>query len=137
MGQQQSATVCHEPPSGIRLEVAAAATRYQAFREVEAEHLARMARHDLAADWTPDVRVTVLAARDVVGAARDARADFRGEVRDLVVEMRSRRESLPAVLRLTRAMMQLLEHDGAIRGDGHWLEAEVLTWVIEDYETVA
>ena len=34
-------------------------------------------------------------------------------------------------------MLQLLETQGALRGDGGWLEAEVLEWAIEEYENAA
>jgi hypothetical protein len=137
MGQHQRATARHEIESAIPIEVAAAATRYQAVREVEAAHLALMARHNLLGNWTPEVRGSVLAAREKVRDAREARAGFRNEVRELVLTMRVRNEPLPSVLRLTRAMIHLLEDAGAVRADGHWLEAEVLAWVIEDYEIVS
>jgi hypothetical protein len=134
MGQHHGAAARSATESAVPIEVAAAATRYQAFRQVEAEHLALMAKHNLLEDWTPETRVNVLAARDKVREAREARARFRREVRELVLMMRARGELLPSVLRLTRSMLHLLEHEGALRGDDGWIEAEVLTWVIEDYE---
>lgn len=115
--------------------VAAAATRYQRFKEIEQHHLERMARHNLLVDWTPEVRAIVLDARERIREARAAREDFRRQVRDFVLALRSAQEPLPAVLRHTRAMVQLLEASGALRNDGGWLEAEVLEWAIEEFET--
>ncbi|HEX3865848.1 MAG TPA: hypothetical protein VHV78_03815 [Gemmatimonadaceae bacterium] len=123
--------------SFVPLDVANAATRYQAFREVEAEQLALMARHDLLDEWTPDVRAVVLTARHHVREAAHARQRFRGHVRDVVVALRASREPLSATLRQIRAMLELLEQSGAIRNDGGWLEAEVLEWAIQEYEIVA
>jgi hypothetical protein len=117
--------------------VAAAATRYQRFREIEKEHLALMARHDLLAEWSADVRLTVLTARDKIQQARAAREEFRVQVREFVLALRGECESLPAVLRFTRSMLQLLESSGAIANDGGWLEAEVLEWAIEEYASAA
>jgi hypothetical protein len=115
--------------------VAAAATRYQRFREIEQFHLERMARHNLLADWTPEVRAIVLDARERIREARAARDDFRRQVREFGVARRLAGEPLPAVLRHTRGMLQLLETSGALRNDGGWLEAEVLEWAIEEFET--
>ena len=115
--------------------VAAAATRYQRFREIEQFHLERMARHNLLADWTPEIRAIVLDARERIREARAAREEFRRQVREFVVALRSTGEPLPAVLRHTRTMLQLLETSGALRNDGGWLEAEVLEWAIEEFET--
>lgn len=137
MPTMQTATPRFAQLSSIPLEVADAATRYQAHREIEAEHLALMARHNLLDEWTPEVRRTVAAAREKVREARQARAGFRIQVRGLVLAMRERHDPLPAALRLTRAMLELLQQAGALRDDGGWLEAEVLEWVIEDYDTVA
>lgn len=117
--------------------VAAAATRYQRFREIEQFHLERMARHNLLVDWTPEVRAIVLDARERIREARAARDAFRRQVRDFVVALRSASEPLPAVLRQTRALLQLLESAGALRNDGGWLEAEVLEWAIEEFENVS
>jgi hypothetical protein len=118
-------------------EIATAATRYQLFRELEAEHLAVMARQNLLVDWTPEVRATVLAAREYVKDAREARVRFREHVRAFVLGYRSVREPLPQVLRHTRSMLQGLERIGAIRDDQGWLEAEVLEWAIEEFENVS
>lgn len=115
--------------------VAAAATRYQRFREIEQFHLERMARHNLLADWTPEIRAIVLDARERIREARAAREEFRRQVREFVVALRSASEPLPAVLRHTRTLLQLLETSGALRSDGGWLEAEVLEWAIEEFET--
>jgi hypothetical protein len=115
--------------------VAAAATRYQRFREIEQFHLERMARHNLLADWTPEIRAIVLDARERIREARAAREEFRRQVREFVVGLRSASEPLPTVLRQTRTMLQLLETSGALRSDGGWLEAEVLEWAIEEFET--
>ena len=115
--------------------VTGAASRYQRLREVEKEHLALMSRHNLLADWTDEVTAVVLAARERIHEARAAREQFRDQVREFVRSMRDANESLPSVLRYTRSMMQLLESGGAITSDGGWLEAEVLEWAIEEYET--
>jgi predicted RNA-binding Zn ribbon-like protein len=117
--------------------VAAAATRYQRFREIEQHHLERMARFNLLADWTTETRSVVLDARERIREARAAREDFRRLVREFVLALRSASEPLPVVLRQTRAMLQLLETSGALRSDGGWLEAEVLEWAIEEFETIS
>src|SRR6185503_73725 len=106
-------------------DVAAAATRYQTFREIEAEHLAAMAKLNLALEWTPDIRPTVFNAGDHVHAARDARHHLRELVREFVVERRLARHPLARVLEQTKAMLRLLESTGSLRRDGG-LEAEVL-----------
>ncbi len=114
-----------------------AARHYQRYRDVEKAHLAAMARHNLFEEWSPEVRATVLEARERIHEARAAREQFRRQVRDFVVTLRAAREPLPAVLRYTRSMLQLLENGGVIvAGDG-WLEAEVLEWAIEEYESAA
>lgn len=135
MVPQQHATARSDDYRVVPPEVAAAAARYQMFREIEAEHLALMARHNLLDEWTPDVRSTVLAARERVREAREARAEFRRQVREFVLALRASREALPAVLRHTRVMLQLLERTSSIHGDGGWLEAEVLEWAIEEFES--
>jgi hypothetical protein len=117
--------------------IAAAATRYQRFREIEQLHLERMARHNLLVDWTTEVRAIVLDARERIREARVAREDFRRQVREFVLALRKADKSLPSALRHTRQMVQLLETSGALRNDGGWLEAEVLEWAIEEYETIA
>jgi hypothetical protein len=117
--------------------VAAAATRYQRFREIEQHHLERMARFNLLVDWSTEVRAVVLDARERIREARSAREDFRRQVREFVLALRSASEPLPIVLRQTRAMLQLLETSGALRNDGGWLEAEVLEWAIEEFETIS
>ena len=130
----QLATGRVSQPSAITPDIAAAATRYQAYREIEAAHLARMAKFDLSREWTSEMRQIVFNAGDQVRNARQARRRFRGFVRELVVARRLARDPLSAVLRRTRAWLQRLEDSGALRGDGGWLEVEVLEWVIEDYE---
>ena len=137
MGLQQQATARVADFSFVAGELAAAATRYQIFREVEAEHLARMAKFDLSREWTPEVRQIVFNAGDHVRHARDARLRFRAHIRDFVIGLRLSREPLSAVLRQTRSVLQSLESSGALRGDGGWLEVEVLEWAIEDYENVS
>jgi hypothetical protein len=112
-----------------------AARHYQRYREVEKAHLAAMARHNLLEEWSPEIRATVLKAREQILAARSAREQFRRQVRDFVLTLRSGGESLPAVLRHTRSMLQLLERGGSIAAGDGWLEAEVLEWVIEEYES--
>jgi len=54
-----------------------------------------------------------------------------------VLTLRAASEPLPAVLRQTRALLQRLETSGALRSDGGWLEAEVLEWAIEEFETIS
>ena len=117
--------------------IAAAATRYQRFREIEQLHLERMARHNLLVEWTTEVRAIVLDARERIREARVAREDFRRQVREFVLALRKADKALPSVLRHTRQMVQLLETSGALRNDGGWLEAEVLEWAIEEFETIA
>jgi hypothetical protein len=130
----QLATARASEPSPITPDIAAAATRYQAYREIESAHLVRMAKVDLSREWTPEIRHVVSNAGDHVRHARNARLRFRSCVRELVVARRLARDPLSAVLRRTRAWLQRLEDAGALRGDGGWLEVEVLEWVIEDYE---
>src|SRR5215216_5093739 len=89
--------------------VASAATRYQRLKEIERLHLALMARHDLVREWSPEVREVVLDAREHICEARAARDEFRRQVREFVLALRATREPLSAVLRHTRAMLQLLE----------------------------
>ena len=117
--------------------VAAAATRYQRFKEIEQLHLERMARHNLLVEWTPEVRAIVLDARERIREARVARQEFRRLVREFVLALRTAGEPLPSALRHTRQMVQRLETSGALRNDGGWLEAEVLEWAIEEFETIA
>ncbi len=107
---------------------ATAATRYQHLREIEAEHLAIMARENLAGEWSADVRATVVAAREVVEGAREARAHFRAHVREFVLACRPAGEPLAQVLRKTRSLLQGLERAAHIRDDNGWFEAEVLEW---------
>jgi hypothetical protein len=138
MGFQQQAAA--KPISEFSIaspSVAAAATRYQTYREIEAEHLALMAKYNLALEWTPEVRQIVFNAGDHIRHARDARLAFRREVREFVLAQRRAREALSTVLQRTRALIQMLETQGAVRGDGGWLEAEVLEWAIEEYENAA
>jgi len=118
-------------------DVAAAAIRYQVLHAIEAEHLSAMAKLNLAVDWTPEVRQTVFHAGDHVRAARGARVRLRELVRGFVVERRLARDPLSRVLRETRALLQLLESSGSLRQDGGWLQAEVLTWVVDEYENAA
>ena len=135
ISQQWAAAPTSSTPS-VPHEVATAATRYQLFRELEAEQLAIMAGQNLLAEWTPEVRAKVLAAREYVKDARAARTLFREHVRTFVLARRSANEPLPQVLRHTRSLLQGLERTGAIRDDNGWLEAEVLEWAIQDYEIV-
>ena len=116
--------------------VASAATAYQRARALEKEHLALMARHDLLADWTDEVRTTVLGARERIHEAREAREQFRHQVRRFVVTLRSAGDPMPAVLRHTRSMILLLENTGSIEPDDGWLEAEVLEWAMEEYDAI-
>jgi hypothetical protein len=136
ISQQVAATSSYSKPA-IPYEIATAATRYQVFRELEAEQLALMARQNLLVEWTPEVRATVLAAREHIKDAREARSRFREHVRAFVLGWRSAQEPLPQVLRHTRSMLQGLERIGAIREDDGWLEAEVLEWAIEEFENVS
>jgi hypothetical protein len=134
--QQQAAKPINDY-SLVSPAVAAAATRYQAFREIEAAHLALMGKFNLALEWTPEIRQVVFTAGDHIRHARDARQAFRQEVRELVLSMQRARESLAMVLSRTRSLIQTLEAQGALRRDGGWLEAEVLEWAIEEYENAA
>lgn len=134
ISQQQATARAFSLPTPVPHEFATAATRYQLFRELEAEQLAIMARENLLAEWTAETRATVLAAREYVKDAREARTRFREQVRNFVLTFRSEREPLPQVLRHTRSMLQNLERMGAIREDEGWFEAEVLEWAIEEYE---
>src|SRR4051794_13220046 len=123
ISQQQAAAQSYSPiATAIPHEIATAATRYQLFRELEAEHLAIMAQQNLLVDWTPEVRATVLAAREYVNDAREARVRFRALVRDFVLALRSSGKLLPQVLRQTRSMLQGLERIGALRDDQGWFE---------------
>ena len=115
--------------------LAASATRYQRLREIEKEHLALMARHNLLDDWSEEVTGIVLTAREHIQRAREARDAFRGHVGTFVVTLRDAGEPLTAALRHVRSMMVLLERCGALPSDDGWLEAEVLEWAIEDYES--
>jgi hypothetical protein len=137
MISQQQAVARTEAHSHVPLDFANAATRYQAFREVEAEHLRLMAKHNLLNEWSPETRATVMAARHHVREAGEARARFRGLVRDYVVPLRTARQPLPLVLRTVRAAITFLEQSGAIRNDDGWFETEVLEWVIQEFESVA
>jgi len=115
--------------------IADSARQYQRVRSAEQTHLAAMARVNLLAEWTPEVRAVVLEAREAVRQAREARADFRLHVRQFVLALHGARDPLPAVLRHTRSMLQLLERGGSIEADGGWFEAEVLEWAIQEYES--
>ncbi|HTE47261.1 MAG TPA: hypothetical protein VK636_18570 [Gemmatimonadaceae bacterium] len=137
MVAQQSALARDSDFALAPSDVSDAATRYQKFREIEAQYLAHMARHDLLLEWSAEVRATVLEAREHVWAAREARTKFREQVRQFVVGLRLTREPLSAVLRHVRSMIELLERSGAIHADGGSLEAEVLEWAIEEYESAA
>jgi hypothetical protein len=117
--------------------IAADARQYQRARATEQTHLAAMAGLNLLGEWTAEVRSTVLEAREAIQQAREARADFRLHVRQFVLALRAAREPLPAVLRHTRSMLQLLERCGSLDADGGWFEAEVLEWAIEEYESAA
>jgi hypothetical protein len=96
-----------------------------------------MARHNLLADWTPEIRDVVLEARKHIHESNAAREQFRALVRQIVCNLRDERMSLSGVLRHARALLQMLEAGGAIQRDDGWLEADVLEWAIEDYESVA
>lgn len=125
--------------AGFRLVppvLSTAAASYQQARETEKEQLALMARHDLLGEWTEEITSTVLTARGHIRDAAAARGAFRRQIREFVTVMRGANEPLSTVLRHTRSMMALLENTGAIAADGGWLEAEVLEWVIEDFENL-
>lgn len=133
--QQQA--VARDLGTGISLEIQHAATNYQRACALEKEQLALMARHNLLADWTDEVRRAVLDARQCIRTAHAARAVFRALVRTYVTQLRGTREPLSAVLRRVRAIVQQLELAGAITADDGWLEADVIEWAIEDYENPA
>src|SRR5262245_32660798 len=63
--------------------VAHAAGEYQRLREIEKGHLALMARHNLLADWTPEIRETVIEARKHIQEANVARDKLRALVREI------------------------------------------------------
>ena len=134
---QQRASADPATFNAIPPEVARAASEYQRSREIEKELLALMARHNLLNEWTPEIRATVLEARERIREARAAREQFRLKVREFVLTLRAAREPLWSVLRQTRAMVQRLESAGAIQSDDGWLEADVLEWAIEDFESAA
>ena len=136
MGFQQQ-VVSPEVRAGISLEIQSAATIYQRACALEKQHLAVMARHNLLAEWTDEVRTSVLEARQTIKDAQLARAVFRGMVRGYVTQLRGTREPLSAVLRRVRGIVQQLEYSGAITSDDGWLEADVVEWAIEDYENPA
>ncbi len=134
MAFQQQRTVEQGAWAIVPDAVAQAAARYQRHREIEARQLAVMASHNLLHEWSTEAHAAVLEARVHVRAAWEARTTFRKQVGEFVHSLRADRTPLPAVLRHTRTMLQLLQSAGAIRDDGGWLEAEVLEWVIEDYQ---
>ena len=136
MGFQHQA-VARDVSPGISPEIQCAATTYQRACALEKEQLALMARHNLLADWTDEVRRSVLEARQCIRDAQTARATFRRVVRGYVTQLRGTREPLSAVLRRVRAVVQQLEFTGAIAADDGWLEADVVEWTIEDYENPA
>lgn len=136
MGLQHQA-VARDVSAGISLEIQSAATKYQRACAVEKQQLAVMAQHNLLVDWTDEVRVAVLEARQCIREAQTARALFRGVLRTYVAQLRGTREPLSAVLRRVRAIVQQLEFAGAITADDGWLEADVVEWAIEDYENPA
>ena len=136
MGFQHQA-VARDVSPGISPEIQCAATTYQRACALEKEQLALMARHNLLADWTDEVRHSVLEARQCIRDAQTARATFRRVVRGYVTQLRGTREPLSAVLRRVRAVVQQLEFTGAIAADDGWLEADVVEWTIEDYENPA
>ncbi len=137
MGLQQRAGSSASSPPALPPGVAAAAGEYQRLREIEKGHLALMSRYNLLADWTPEIRDTVVEARKHIQQANMAREKFRALVRDIVTTLRAERMSLSGVLRHARSLLQMLEASGAIQNDGGWLEADVLEWAIEDYESIA
>lgn len=134
--QQQAANSFNDYPLAAT-DVATAATRYQSFRDIEREHLALMARYNLALEWTAEVRQVVFNAGDHVRHARDARIALRHQVREFVLSLRCAHEPLSRVLERTRSLLELLETQGALHSDGGGLEAEVLEWAIEEYENAA
>jgi len=133
----QHQAVARDVSPGISPEIQYAATTYQRACALEKEQLALMARHNLLADWTDEVRRSVLEARQCIRDAQTARATFRRVVRGYVTQLRGTREPLSAVLRRVRAVVQQLEFTGAIAADDGWLEADVVEWTIEDYENPA
>ena len=136
MGFQQQ-VVSPDVSAGISLEIQSAATTYQRACALEKEQLAVMAQHNLLAEWTDEIRGSVLEARQRIRDAQLARAAFRGMVRSYVTQLRGTREPLSAVLRRVRGIVQQLEYTGAIASDDGWLEADVVEWAIEDYENPA
>jgi hypothetical protein len=115
--------------------LAAAASAYQHARVVEHDQLAVMGRCDLSEPWSDEVQATVLLARRRIHETQAARAHFRDQVRAFVVTLRVAGEAASATLRHTRSMIQLLQSSGALATDGGRVEAEILAWAIEDYES--
>jgi hypothetical protein len=137
VGFLQQQAVALDASAGISVEIQNAATSYQCACALEKAQLAVMARHNLLADWTDEVRLSVLEARRCIKSAEAARTAFRGLLRRYITQLRGTREPLSAVLRRVRAIVQQLEYAGAITADDGWLEADVVEWAIEDYENPA
>jgi hypothetical protein len=127
-----AATQSYEP---ISPDIAQVAQRYQQLKEIEKAHLAIMAQHNLLGEWSPEVRATVLEARAHIREACAARQTFREKIAAFVREQKRAGYPLPSTLRQTRSMLQSLEVAGVLHCDEGWLEAEVLEWAIEIYET--
>src|SRR4051812_47591472 len=49
--------------------ISIAAERYQRFKQIEKDHLALMAQHNLLDEWSDEVRATVLDARERIKEA--------------------------------------------------------------------
>jgi hypothetical protein len=125
------------PKAVVSHDFAIAARRYQLYRELESEQLAIMARENLLSEWSAETRATVLAAREFVRDAREARTNLRDQIRSFIGGFRNTHEPLKAVLQQTRAVVQSLERTGAIHDDNGWFEAEILEWAIEEYGQIS
>lgn len=101
----------------IPATLVSAANAYRRACRAEAEQLRRMGQFNLAVEWTDEVRSTVLATRDCVRDAEEARAALREQIRVRVRALRALGASPEAVARHAESMIQLLEADRSIDTD--------------------
>jgi hypothetical protein len=88
ISQQVAATPMYTQ-TAIPYEIATAATRYQVYRELEAEQLAVMARQNLLVDWT--LKSVRPFSRPASTSRMRVKARFREHIRAFVLECRSAR----------------------------------------------
>jgi hypothetical protein len=115
-------------------ECSAAASACLRARDAERAQLAEMGRHDLAAEWSPDARRAVLAARQCIEAARVARARFRSEVEAWARAQRKRGAPARVALRDTQTFIRSLDSQDRPDPERLSLEIDVLRWVAEVYQ---